>query len=210
MDTNQHIRDGLEEIQVIVHRLNNLIQNGEPPWQDIISTLPTNSTPSHPDLVKRKWNWWPIRHPNDVAGITIHHTMSHSPEATARFCTGPKRYPSIQYHLWVSQADGCPITLCAPLSWMIWHDHTGAKPSTISVGMAGHLHKVRPPDEQIQATALLVAYLMKEYDIPLAQVKGHRDRYPTDCPGWTATGRSRPSGNWRNDFYHAVHAQLKT
>jgi hypothetical protein len=137
-----------------------------PPWIDRVAEMPVNPNPTHPDMVELGWKDWPRRKLDDITGITIHHTMSHSPLATARYCAGPKGYPSIQYHLWVGQGDGCPVYLLAPLEWGLWHDHTGAYQKTVSVGMAGRLHESKPPPEQLEATASLVAYLMDLLNIP--------------------------------------------
>jgi hypothetical protein len=44
-----------------------------------------------------------------------------------------------------------------------------------------------PTPEQLRSTAHLLAWLMQEYNVPLAQVKGHRDVWvgATSCPGET-------------------------
>ena len=176
---------------------------GAPPFEDISETLPVNHQPDHPYLVARGWVWWPERDLSEIAGITIHHTLSHSPLATATYCTRPqaqggKGYPSIQYHFWVSQGDGCPVYLCAPLEWQIWHDHTGPYPKTISIGLAGRLHLAKPPHEQVEAAARLIRWLMDQYGIPLDEVRGHCERYAgTICPGWNQTG-------WRDDLFALI------
>jgi len=182
-----------------------------PPWEDHIAEMPVNRAPDHPDLVKHKWKFWPERALSDITGITIHHTCSHSPLALTRWITRPqsqggKGYPSTQYALWVSAGDGCPIWLHAPLEWGIWHDHTGAHQTTISIGMAGTLHVNKPPQEQIDATARLCAYLMNEFDIPVSEIQGHGDRAKavnvyTVCPGWYAAG-------WVVQFQEALRAVL--
>lgn len=63
---------------------------------DRVDEMPLNIYPTHPDFVRvfgATANFWPIRGesvlvygksrnvPEDVTGITIHHTMSHSPLA---------------------------------------------------------------------------------------------------------------------------------
>lgn len=170
------------------------------PFVDITAQLPVNHKPTHADMVGRRLMWWPVRDMRNITGITVHHTMSHSPQATARYCTGSKGYPSIQYHFWVSAGDGCPVWRCAPVEWGIWHDNTGAISATIAVGLAGSLHLQRPPEEQLQAAVRVVDWLMREYGVPLAEVKGHKDRYTgTICPGWDAAG-------WRQDFYEDLVA----
>lgn len=170
---------------------------------DLVGQLATNRSPDHIYLVQRGWSWWRLRKSEEVTGITIHHTLSHSPEATAAYCSRPvsqggKGYPSIQYHYWVSAGDECTIYKCAPVSWALWHDHTGANPTTISIGMAGHLHTHKPPAEQIDATARLVRWLMDSLGLEEDQVQGHTDRYAgTICPGWY---RAR----WKGDFFEAL------
>lgn len=207
---HEEIRKTALALHSIATNLKTLLPT-ELPYQDIIASLPTNAKPDQKYMVARKWIWWPLRHPDDVTGITIHHTMSHSPQATASYCTRPttqqgKGYPSIQYHFWVSAGDGCPVYLCAPVTWGVWHDNTGAHQKTISVGMAGHLHTTRPPDEQLQAATRLVHYLMDLYHIPVTEVQGHNDRMwaamrrRTTCPGWDV----KASGNWRQDFFEVL------
>lgn len=185
------------------------------PWQDRIAEMPVNLHPSQPDLVRRKWTAWPIRGqgdcPLEITGLTIHHTTSHSPLATARYCTrqraaGGKGYPTIQYHFWVSAGDDCPVFLLVDPVDALWHDHTGAYQTTLSIGMAGSLHKQRPPQEQLVATARLCAHLMFNYDVPVGEVRGHGSRakaagISTVCPGWYITG-------WKDDFYEALGAVL--
>ena len=185
------------------------------PYIDRTAEMPVSHSPDQAYLVARGWDWWPVRGvgncPAAVTGLTIHHTMSHSPLATARYCTKPqgaggKGCPTIQYHFWISAGDGCPVFLLADPSWALWHDHTGTYQTTLSIGMAGSLHKQRPPDEQIAATARLCAYLMDVHDILVGEVRGHTDRAKvagvgTVCPGWYAAG-------WARDFYEALGEAL--
>ena len=181
---------------------------GAPPFQDIAQQLAVNRQPDHPYLVARGWDWWPVREASEVAGITLHHTLSHSPKATASYCSraraaGGKGYPSIQYHFWVAAGDGCPVYRCAPVEWAVWHDHTGAYPKTISVGMAGSLHLRAPVAEQLAAAVGLVAWLMGEYGVALEDVRGHNDRYErTVCPGWDRAA-------WRGAFYEALKMAIE-
>lgn len=177
-----------------------------PPFTDRIAEMPTSYAPDHPYFLRREWLQWPTRSLQEIVGLTIHHTLSHSPLATAQYITRPranggKGYPTTQYHYWVSQSDGCPIFHLVDDSLQVWHDQTGAYPTTLSIGMAGRLHEQRPPDAQIKAVAGLVAWLMKEYDIAEEDVMGHVDRWSsTVCPGWYAEGIAELSGVWKRDF----------
>jgi len=159
-----------------------------------------NRKPFHRDFVRcfgELATAWPTR--TDVTGITIHHTLSHSPTATAGYITRSKGYPSTQYSYWVSADDGCPVYWCLDDDIACWHDHTGRLQTTMSVGMAGRWDKVKPSFEQMEACAKLCHVLMGRYGFPFAQIQGHNDRAKkagvnTVCPGWDMA-------HWRDDFY---------
>ena len=170
------------------------------PYIDKRHEMPINLNPFHSDFVRNfpALDMWPLRNHDDVTGLTIHHTLSHSPLATANYCTRTKGYPTTQYHYWVSADDGCPSCLLVDPLFALWHDHTGAHPTTLSIGMAGSLHVHKPPREQIEATARLCAWLMSEFNVPIGQVRGHNDRYAaTVCPGWDTM-------RWRADFFDVL------
>lgn len=182
-----------------------------PPWINRVAEMPVNAQPFQADFVRNfgERAFWPKRKMSDVTGLTIHHTMSHSPLNTARHCTSTKGYPTIQYHWWVSASDGCPIYMLADPTWALWHDHTGAHPTTLSIGVAGKLHLAPPPDEQLEAVTIrLCRYLMEMLDLTAAQVTGHQERWRmrTQCPGWGPTDRRRSwwGSGWKEAFYEAL------
>ena len=84
---------------------------------------------------------------------------------------------------------------------MIWHDNTGAYQTTLSIGMAGHLDTSKPPLEQLESTMILIRYLCGEYNIPKGEVKGHKDHWPTKCPGWDLA-------HWKEQFYEMLETAL--
>ena len=159
-----------------------------------------NTKPFHRDFINTFGELateWPTR--TTVTGVTIHHTLSHSPTATAGYITRSKGYPATQYNYWVSADDGCPVYQCLRDNVACWHDHTGRLQTTMSVGMAGSLHKVAPSYEQMEACAKLCYILMGRYGFGVDQVQGHKERAAragvnTVCPGWDEAG-------WREDFY---------
>ncbi len=162
-----------------------------------------NRKPFHRDFIRTFGELataWPTR--TECTGITIHHTLSHSPTATAGYIVRSKGYPTTQYSYWVSADDGCPVYWCLYDHVACWHDHTGRLQTTMSVGMAGGLHRATPPFEQMEACANLCWVLMKRYGFGVDQVQGHNDRakkagVSTVCPGWDAAG-------WRNEFYEIL------
>jgi N-acetyl-anhydromuramyl-L-alanine amidase AmpD len=188
MEIAAELRQRSKELVEVALELRGDPEEMLPPYDDISEQMPVNPRPTAPEA------WW-VRELSQIEGITIHHTLSHSPEATARYVIEKKGRPTLPYHFWVTVEGDC--WLCVPLHYGMWHDHTGHNNVNISVGMAGHLHKVQPTGAQMEATVRLVRYLMAEYEIPLEQVQGHNDRHPTTCPGWDAM-------NWRDRFYEAL------
>jgi len=178
--------------------------------------MPHNPDPFHPDYLKYlKETWvddWPSRSEmgTRVEGLTIHHTLSHSPLATSQYITATKGYPRTQYHYWVSQDDGCPIYYLLDEDYAPYHDHRGVSPN-LSIGMAGSLHLTRPPEEQLWSTVLLVAHLMSKHSLTKDNIDGHHERAAlsgvhTLCPGWMS-GTS--SGAWKRDACIALEECLQ-
>ena len=180
-----------------------------PVFVDRVAEMPINTRPTHSGFVDRfpKQTFWPVRRLEDISGVSIHHTRSHSPKETARICIN-KGYPTIQYHYWVSAGHGCPVWMLAKPTWMMWHDHTGTYQTTLSVTFAGYLHLHPPPGNQLKAAVRLVAWLMDEYGFPIEQVKGHNDRawqvsrIKTQCPGWDDAG-------WRDTLFNLLQEVVK-
>ncbi|MBN2258745.1 MAG: N-acetylmuramoyl-L-alanine amidase [Anaerolineaceae bacterium] len=164
-----------------------------PPWVDVIAEMPTNSRATQPQASPGQWA---TRRADQIKGITIHHTLSHDRLALARYIIREKDLPTTEYTWWVDR-DGL-VLLCVPVELALWHDHTGYPNYNLSIGLAGSLHVAPPPARQIEGAAGLVAYLMRTYSIPLEEVQGHNDRYPTLCPGWDAAG-------WRATFFSELH-----
>ena len=174
------------------------------PWDRvIIDELPTSAGPFSASGLRRDEGWWQ-RTLDQIDAITIHHTTSGSPHATARNYTRKSgNRPSIPYTVWVTETG--EVLLCRPLTDGLWHDHTGHENTHLSVGMAGHLHLHRPSDVQLAATVKVCTWAILSDDLPLvlsaSQVKGHQDHFKTQCPGWDMQKGNEGSGMWRDDFY---------
>lgn len=182
-------------------------ESSEALWEDIRSTMPTNPEPDASALIAQRGGWW-RRKPNDIDGITIHHTLSHNPSQTAAYIVKPrakggKGHATTQYHIWIT-ADGTAL-YCVDLTEGLWHDHCGDKNTHISIGMAGALHTTEPPEAQLDKVVEVVTHLMSVFDIPVENVAGHNDwawkcsKVRTVCPGWDQAG-------WRQDFYGKLEA----
>jgi hypothetical protein len=201
----------LTDAEIATLGLDAPLQNANPlpPWTDARGTLPTNPRPDASALIAQRGGWWK-RALEDIDGITIHHTLSHNPAATAAYITKPvaqggKGHATTEYHFWVT-AEGEAL-YHVDLTEGLWHDHCGDHNTHISIGMAGSLHTAKPSTAQLTAAARLVAYLMRWLDIDMANVAGHNDwaykcsKVSTVCPGWDKAA-------WRGDFYAALNAEL--
>jgi len=175
-----------------------LTDDGRPWSRDISGELARN--PHCPPPLQR--GWWQ-RELSQIDGLTIHHTLSHSPWATAEHYVhkGGGR-PSIPYHIWITEAG--EVLLCLPLTEGCWHDHTGHRNTHISVGLAGERHKYPPTAAQLAAAVRVAAWAINnpEMQVTVKSVKGHNDYYSTICPGWDAAG-------WRAKFYNRLHESLE-
>lgn len=166
--------------------------------RDIRAELATNA--SCPGILVN--GWWK-RKLDQINGVTVHHTLSGSPHATADYYIhkGGGR-PSLPYTFWVTQTG--EILWCVALEEGLWHDHTGHANTHLSVGMAGNLHIERPPDVQLEATVKLIRWVIRSDIFPGvyagSQVKGHLDYASTVCPGWNEAR----SGYWRTRFYNQL------
>lgn len=172
------------------------------PWVDVIDQMPYNLTPDDPYFISNNITTWWARTPDQINGITIHHTISHNMQAIADYITRPraqcgKGRPTTEYTFWIT-TNG-EVRLCNDLKWGCWHDHTGHRNTHISIGLAGRWDYEKPPTVQLEACADLCAWLMKEYDIKLDNVRGHREwaNGITVCPGWSSAG-------WKQDFYNLL------
>ena len=59
----------------------------------------------------------------------------------------------------------------------------GQNENAIGIENEGLYASVEPPQAQWNALVVFCGYLCKEYRIPVAEIKGHRDYYNTLCPG---------------------------
>jgi len=146
--------------------------------------------------------WWQ-RTLEQITGLTVHHTLSNSPHATAKSYINKDAQgrPSIPYHLWVTETG--EVLKCLAFTEGCWHDHTGHENRNLSLGLAGRLHEYRPSAPQLDAAARVAAWAVNhaEMNIPFGGVTGHQDHINTECPGWHTS--------WRSAFYHRLQEALR-
>jgi hypothetical protein len=97
------------------------------PWdRDITSELARNPGPYTSSHLQADNGWW-RRTLDMIDAVTIHHTLSDSPHATARhYVDKSGGRPSIPYTIWITQTG--EVLLCVPLEEGLWHDHTCEEP----------------------------------------------------------------------------------
>jgi hypothetical protein len=169
-------------------------------YRDIRGELATNPGPYTNAALNRDGGWWQ-RRLDQIVGVTIHHTLSNSPHATAEhYINKGGGRPTIPYTFWITQTG--EILWCVALDRGLWHDHTGHENTNLSVGLAGKLHILEPPDVQLDAAVRLCVWAIENLPslTSIEQVKGHRDHIQTICPGWD---------KWKERFYSKLREAIK-
>lgn len=173
------------------------------PWsRDISSELPTNE--NCPGILAD--GWWQ-RTPDQIRSICFHHTCGWTDPhlLAAWYIQKDGGRPSTPYSIWIS-ASG-EVLLCNQLEVGCWHNHAGHENVDLSVALAGSLHIDYPPPAQLDAAARVAAWAIQSPLLPLVSdiscIKGHRDFYPTKCPGWDDC-----DPHWRANLYTRIGGLL--
>jgi N-acetyl-anhydromuramyl-L-alanine amidase AmpD len=153
------------------------IQVSTPPIQDVIDKLPTHETEEYE-----------ARPLEDIQYLVIHHSAvpaSVGPVQIAAYHIRKHDWPGIGYH-YVVAADGTLYQTNA-LETKSYHA-AKANPYSVGICFLGNFAASTPPPAQMQAGAHLVAWLLGELDLPVDNIKGHKDLMGTACPGlqWLA------------------------
>lgn len=170
-------------------------QTNEPPWRDIIATIPTNPKATNPAATPGVWAKRDLKR---ITGITVHHTLNNDPVALARYIVTNKQLPTTEYAVFIRENG--EALLCVPLDVAFWHDHTGYPNYHVSVGLEGNRTKGIPA-AQLESLATVCAYLVRLLGLASDSVKGHSDYAATACPGWN-------DGGWKAEFYQRLGAKL--
>lgn len=154
---------------------------------------------------------WPGSHtyyPRDLAGVTgvtIHYTGGSflaTPEAIALYQISPSAaqqtgaipaqpFPGIAYHLFVE--DDGKVSLCWDLETRVWHSAAvvgGIARNASHVGIC-YAGSYEPSVAQREGIRRAITWCEQQLGRTLT-VEGHRDVYPTACPGPTWP-------NWRSE-----------
>lgn len=117
--------------------------------------------------------------------IVIHHTGERDIDASAVQIDQwhkEKDYSMIGYHF-VIRKNGA-IERGRP-EWFVGAHAYGENYHTLGVHLSGDFMTAKPTSQQIEMSAMLLAYLSEKYNIPLDRnhIVGHGELMSTDCPG---------------------------
>jgi hypothetical protein len=136
--------------------------------------------------------WIPYAPPRAWKWIVIHHSAS--PSGSAAVFDREHRekgWDELGYHFVIGNGtdsgDG-QVEVGSRWPKQKWGAHAKTPDNRyndfgIGICLVGNFDIERPTPRQMQSLAKLTAYLMRTYNIPEANVIGHRDTKPTDCPG---------------------------
>lgn len=120
---------------------------------------------------------------SNIRYLVIHHTRTSPdvpPHELARQHVERIGWPGIGYHFVVA-ADGT-VYQTNDLRTVSFHARQ-FNPMAVGIALAGEFSSQGPPAVQVDSVARLCVYLLRELDLPVESVRGHRDLVYTTCPG---------------------------
>lgn len=162
------------------------------PIIDITDSLPKNSRGGWLEMPTMRKDGNPATGPRDYRDIThisLHHTAVEggTPEGHARFHIGkkskstPDGYGGIAYHIYVK---GGQIYQVNDLLALTWHTQSHNY-HTIGICVEGDFTQRELTDTERQALYGAIVTVMQLFNIPVENVKGHDEYWPTACPGYS-------------------------
>ncbi|RLE63886.1 MAG: hypothetical protein DRJ47_08875 [Thermoprotei archaeon] len=149
--------------------------------------------PSKPKIISREeWGAKPpkceySRHPYYNA-ITIHHTATSNDYKDSFevvrniqvFHQDSRGWCDIGYHYLIDREgrifEGRPV-------WAVGAHVKNHNTGNIGISIIGNFEEREPNEKELNSLVNLVAWLVYQYNIPLGNIKGHRDYSNTLCPG---------------------------
>lgn len=161
----------------------------------VTTNLPLSAIPSFV-IPRNKWtSAEPIRRladpMNRVTKVTVHHDAI-MPVPSGAYADSLRRMQAIRsghlgngwadigYHFAVDPTGR--IWQARPLELQGAHvkDHN---PGNLGVVVFGNYEQMRPTQASLEAVNKIVAYAMERFNIPMSQVRTHKELRPTACPG---------------------------
>jgi N-acetylmuramoyl-L-alanine amidase len=169
---------------------------GEKPW---LGVNPNHTPDLESDLGlkvvhRHQWGAKPSKSNsspmNGIKRITLHHTSEYpgmnqltdrqTIQAIARYHRDSLNWADIGYHYLIGRDgkiyEGRPVSLQGA--------HTGGHNThNLGISVIGHFVKNLPSDRQLNTLKILLSSKLKEHDLSISKLYGHRDLKPTECPG---------------------------
>lgn len=126
---------------------------------------------------------YPSRPIDQIRHLIIHHTgvpASVGAEVIAGYHVTDLNWPGIGYHF-VIDAEG-RIQQTNPLTAVSFHARQ-FNTSGVGIALLGNFTNAVPPTAQLEAAALLCAWLGRELNLSMDAIKGHRELVAVTCPG---------------------------
>jgi N-acetyl-anhydromuramyl-L-alanine amidase AmpD len=205
---NQKLQEQRQRLQTDNQDLQARLAQGEAVERRFIVPRPalrdvTEKLPRHPTLRYAR------RARHQITHVAVHHTATLPTVGPMRIAElhvnpdparGKEPWPGIGYHYFI-HADGS-IDQTNELDSVAYHVYRH-NAYTVGVAFAGSfMNGATPTSAQLRSGAHLMAWLMQEFNIPLARVWGHRE-FPdnvTVCPGSEWTGGQR----WRDQLFAQI------
>lgn len=130
----------------------------------------------------------------DIKWIIVHHsaTPSGNVKVFRRYHVEQLGYEDVAYHYVICNGNGGPdgeVQPGRPLEKVGAHAY-GANRQSVGICLVGNFMQAKPTMKQWESLISLCLMLMKQYNIPLDHVIGHKEvpgifnvAYTTDCPG---------------------------
>jgi hypothetical protein len=158
--------------------------------QDISGSLPRNSDQQYPD-----------RDISEISRIVVHHTVVSAPvQRIAAVLVDQEGLPGITYHYCVTEQGSVYQT--QPVDLAVFRSARQPGAESIDVCLVGNFTDQPPSQAQLNAAAVLIAYLVQEYGLSPDQIFGYKEIAATESPG--ATWES-----WRDELLAKVRDLLQ-
>ncbi len=154
---------------------------GAGPLPHIGTTGPAVPRAWAPRAMARPWRYIVIHHSATEEGgaLVFHYMHTH------------KGWDELGYHFVIgngSESGDGAVEVGSRWAKQKWGAHTKSPDGRynqygIGICLVGNFEEKSPTDAQWKSAVRLVAFLMDRYDIPPDNVLGHRDCWPTLCPG---------------------------
>jgi N-acetyl-anhydromuramyl-L-alanine amidase AmpD len=134
--------------------------------------------------------------------MVLHHTALSPDISLERLATAfvNEGKPGIVYHYCISNKG--VVYQIQPLNVVPFSNETFNRDS-INVCLMGNFSEAPPPTAQLNATAILIAYLLDEFGLGVDQIYAHSDLAATESPG-----RTWPT--WREPLLAAINNLVRT